>query len=31
VIDFGIAKALHQQLTDQSVYTHVSQMVGTPL
>ncbi len=23
VIDFGIAKAVHQQLTDQSLYTHV--------
>jgi WD40 repeat protein/tRNA A-37 threonylcarbamoyl transferase component Bud32/Tfp pilus assembly protein PilF len=31
VIDFGIAKALHQQLSDQSVYTHTTQMIGTPL
>ena len=31
VIDFGIAKAVHQLLTDQSVYTNVSQMIGTPL
>ena len=31
VIDFGIAKAVHQPLTDQSVYTNVSQMIGTPL
>ncbi|MCR9293281.1 MAG: serine/threonine protein kinase, partial [bacterium] len=31
VIDFGIAKALHQKLTDQTVYTQFSQMVGTPL
>jgi tetratricopeptide (TPR) repeat protein len=31
VIDFGIAKAVHQQLTDGSVYTQISQMVGTPL
>jgi len=31
VIDFGIAKAVHQPLTDASVYTQVSQMVGTPL
>ncbi len=31
MIDFGIAKAVHQPLTDQSVYTNVSQMVGTPL
>jgi serine/threonine protein kinase len=28
VIDFGIAKALHQQLSDQSVYTQISQMVA---
>jgi tetratricopeptide (TPR) repeat protein len=31
VIDFGIAKAVHQQLTDESVHTHVSQLIGTPL
>jgi serine/threonine protein kinase/Tfp pilus assembly protein PilF len=31
VIDFGIAKAVHQPLTDASVYTNISQMVGTPL
>ncbi|MCH5376972.1 MAG: serine/threonine-protein kinase, partial [Planctomycetes bacterium] len=31
VIDFGVAKALHQRLTDQTVYTQFSQMVGTPL
>ncbi|MFO7908241.1 MAG: protein kinase, partial [Pirellulaceae bacterium] len=31
VIDFGIAKALDQQLSDQSLYTHVSQMIGSPL
>ncbi len=31
VIDFGIVKALHQPLTDQSVYTYVSQLIGTPL
>ena len=31
VIDFGIAKAVHQPLTDASVYTQVSQMIGTPL
>jgi serine/threonine protein kinase len=31
VIDFGIAKAIHQPLTDQSVYTDVAQMMGTPL
>ncbi len=31
VIDFGIAKATGQQLTDKTVYTDVAQMVGTPL
>jgi serine/threonine protein kinase/tetratricopeptide (TPR) repeat protein len=31
VIDFGIAKATGQQLTDKSVYTAVAQMIGTPL
>ncbi len=31
VIDFGIAKALHQQLTDKSVYTRFAQVIGTPL
>ncbi len=31
VIDFGIAKATSQRLTDQSVYTGFAQMVGTPL
>jgi len=31
VIDFGVAKALHQRLTDQTVYTQFSQMIGTPL
>jgi len=31
VIDFGIAKATSQRLTDQSVYTGVHQMLGTPL
>src|SRR5579884_1290485 len=31
VIDFGIAKATGRQLTDKTVYTAVSQMVGTPL
>jgi WD40 repeat protein/serine/threonine protein kinase len=29
VIDFGVAKALHQRLTDQSMYTEIGQMVGT--
>jgi serine/threonine-protein kinase len=31
VIDFGIAKALDQQLTDKTVYTGFAQLVGTPL
>jgi serine/threonine protein kinase/Flp pilus assembly protein TadD len=29
IIDFGVAKALHQQLTDQSLYTEIGQVVGT--
>jgi WD40 repeat protein/serine/threonine protein kinase len=29
VIDFGLAKALHQRLTDQSMYTEIGQIVGT--
>jgi serine/threonine protein kinase len=29
VIDFGLAKALHQHLTEQTVYTEVGQVVGT--
>jgi serine/threonine protein kinase len=31
VIDFGVAKALGQQLTDRTVYTRFAQMIGTPL
>jgi WD40 repeat protein/serine/threonine protein kinase len=31
VIDFGIAKALGQELTDKTLFTGVAQMVGTPL
>ena len=31
VIDFGVAKAIGQQLTEQTVYTALSQLVGTPL
>jgi serine/threonine protein kinase/WD40 repeat protein len=31
VIDFGVAKAIGQQLTDKTVYTGLTQMVGTPL
>ena len=30
VIDFGIAKALGEKLSDATVYTHFSQLVGTP-
>jgi serine/threonine protein kinase/WD40 repeat protein len=31
VIDFGVAKALGQRLTDKTIYTRFSQMIGTPL
>jgi serine/threonine protein kinase/Flp pilus assembly protein TadD len=31
VIDFGIAKAVGQQLTDKTIYTQCAQLVGTPL
>jgi WD40 repeat protein/serine/threonine protein kinase len=31
VIDFGVAKALHQSLTEKTIYTRFAQMVGTPL
>src|SRR5207248_3807806 len=31
VIDFGVAKAVGQRLTDKTVYTQFAQMVGTPL
>jgi tetratricopeptide (TPR) repeat protein len=31
VIDFGIAKAMGQQLTDKTIYTQFAQLVGTPL
>ena len=31
VIDFGVAKAIGQQLTDKTVYTRFAQMIGTPL
>jgi serine/threonine protein kinase/WD40 repeat protein len=31
VIDFGVAKAIGQQLTDETVYTRFNQMIGTPL
>src|SRR5262249_5185437 len=31
VIDFGVAKAIYQRLTEHTVYTRMAQMVGTPL
>jgi len=31
VIDFGVAKAIAQQLTERTVYTRFAQMIGTPL
>jgi WD40 repeat protein/serine/threonine protein kinase len=31
VIDFGIAKATGQQLTDKTLFTNSAQMIGTPL
>jgi hypothetical protein len=31
VIDFGVAKATGQQLTDKTLFTQFAQMVGTPL
>src|SRR5262249_17803179 len=31
VIDFGMVKAIGQQLTEKTVYTGFAQMVGTPL
>jgi serine/threonine protein kinase/WD40 repeat protein len=31
IIDFGIAKALGQQLTDKTLFTSIAQMIGTPL
>jgi serine/threonine protein kinase/tetratricopeptide (TPR) repeat protein len=31
IIDFGIAKALGQQLTDRTLYTGFAQLIGTPL
>lgn len=30
VIDFGVAKALNQQLTEKTIYTTEGQMIGTP-
>ena len=31
VIDFGVAKAMGQQLSDKTLYTGFAQMIGTPL
>ncbi len=31
VIDFGVAKALNQELTERTLFTHFAQMIGTPL
>lgn len=31
VIDFGVAKAINQELTERTRFTNVAQMVGTPL
>lgn len=31
VIDFGVAKALNQELTERTLFTQYSQMIGTPL
>ncbi len=31
IIDFGVAKATNQQLTDRTLFTNFSQVVGTPL
>ena len=31
VIDFGVAKALNQELTDRTLFTRFSEMIGTPI
>src|SRR5262249_22302256 len=31
VIDFGVAKAVNQQLTEKTLFTNFAQMIGTPL
>lgn len=31
VIDFGLAKAIHQDLTDKTLFTRYASMIGTPL
>jgi WD40 repeat protein/serine/threonine protein kinase len=30
VIDFGVAKAIHQRLTERTLFTHMGVLVGTP-
>ena len=30
IIDFGVAKAMDQRLTDKTMYTEIGQMIGTP-
>lgn len=30
VIDFGIAKAIHQELSDETIHTQLGQLIGTP-
>lgn len=30
IIDFGVAKALHEKLTEQTLHTHAGQIIGTP-
>ena len=30
IIDFGVAKALHQKLTEQTLFTEQGQLIGTP-
>ena len=30
VIDFGVAKAINQQLTEKTLFTSYGQMIGTP-
>ncbi|MEZ6061944.1 MAG: serine/threonine-protein kinase [Planctomycetaceae bacterium] len=31
VIDFGVAKAINQPLTDKTIYTRFAQLIGTPM
>ncbi|QDT51781.1 Serine/threonine-protein kinase PknB [Symmachiella dynata] len=31
VIDFGVAKALNEPMTDKTIYTRFAQMIGTPM